>query len=97
LLEQIVYSPDSGQLITGSFMDYSMPRAGHIPEVSAEYTLLPTGTNLLGTKGGSEAGNVGAPPAIINAIIDALSVWGIEDIALPATPERVWNAIQASK
>jgi carbon-monoxide dehydrogenase large subunit len=78
-------------------MDYSMPRAGHIPEVSAEYTLLPTGTNLLGTKGGSEAGNVGAPPAIINAIIDALSVWGIEDIALPATPERVWNAIQASK
>ena len=93
LLEQIVYSPDSGQLITGSFMDYGMPRAEHIPEVSAEYALVPTGTNLLGTKGGSEAGNVGAPPAIINAIVDALSALGVDDIALPATPERVWNAI----
>ena len=93
LLEQIIYSPDSGQLITGSFMDYGMPRAEHIPEVSAEYALVPTGTNLLGTKGGSEAGNVGAPPAIINAIVDALSALGVDDIALPATPERVWNAI----
>jgi aerobic carbon-monoxide dehydrogenase large subunit len=93
LLEQIVYSPDSGQLITGSFMDYGMPRAEHIPEVSAEYALVPTGTNLLGTKGGSEAGNVGAPAAIINAIIDALSGWGIDDVALPATSERVWSAI----
>jgi aerobic carbon-monoxide dehydrogenase large subunit len=93
LLEQIVYSSDSGQLITGSFMDYGMPRAEDIPEVSAEYALVPTGTNLLGTKGGSEAGNVGAPPAIINAIIDALSAWDIDDLALPATPERVWKAI----
>jgi aerobic carbon-monoxide dehydrogenase large subunit len=93
LLEQIVYSPDSGQLITGSFMDYGMPRAEHIPQVSAEYALVPTWTNLLGTKGGSEAGNVGAPPAIINAIIDALSAWGIDDVALPATSERVWNVI----
>jgi aerobic carbon-monoxide dehydrogenase large subunit len=97
LLERIVYSPDSAQLITGSFMDYGMPRAEHIPEMSAEYTLVPTGTNLLGTKGGSEAGNVAAPPAIINAIIDALSVWGIDDVALPATPERVWSAIQGAQ
>ena len=70
-----------------------MPRAEHIPEVNAEYALVPTGTNLLGTKGGSEAGNVGAPPAMINAIIDALFALGVDDIALPATPERVWNAI----
>lgn len=97
LLEQVVYSPDSGQLITGSFMDYGMPRAEHVPEVSAAYTLTPTSTNLLGTKGGSEAGNVGAPPAIINAIIDALSGWGIDDIGLPATSERVWNAIRGGK
>jgi aerobic carbon-monoxide dehydrogenase large subunit len=93
LLEQIVYSPDSGQLITGSFMDYRMPRAEHVPAISAEYALVPTGTNLLGTKGGSEAGNVGAPAAIINAIIDALSEWEIDHIALPPTPERVWNVI----
>lgn len=93
LLEQIVYNRDSGQLITGSFMDYGMPRAEHIPQVSAEYALVPTETNLLGTKGGSEAGNVGAPPAIINAIIDALSAWGIDDVALPATSERVWSVI----
>jgi aerobic carbon-monoxide dehydrogenase large subunit len=95
LLEQIVYSPDSGQLITGSFMDYGMPRAEHIPEVSAEYALVPTATNLLGTKGGSEAGNVGAPPAIINAIVDALSAWGVDDVALPATSERVWSVIHS--
>jgi carbon-monoxide dehydrogenase large subunit len=93
LLEQIVYSRDSGQLITGSFMDYGMPRAEHIPVISAEYALVPTKTNLLGTKGGSEAGNVGAPAAIINAIIDALSEWEVDDVALPATPERVWNVI----
>ena len=93
LLEQIVYSPNSGQLITGSFMDYGMPRAEHIPEVNAEYCAGAGRTNLLGTKGGSEAGNVGAPPAIINAIVDALSALGVDDIALPATPERVWNAI----
>ena len=84
---------DSGQLVTGSFMDYGMPRAEHIPQVIAEHALVPTRTNLLGSKGGSEAGNVGAPPAIINAIIDALSEWDVDDITLPATPERIWSLI----
>jgi carbon-monoxide dehydrogenase large subunit len=93
LFEQIVYSRDMAQLVTGSFMDYGMPRADHIPDVIAEYALVPTKTNLLGTKGGSEAGNVGAPAAIINAIVDALSSFGVDDIALPATSERLWNAI----
>ncbi|MGH7248047.1 MAG: xanthine dehydrogenase family protein molybdopterin-binding subunit, partial [Pseudomonadota bacterium] len=93
LLEQVVYSGDSGQLLTGSFMDYCMPRAQHMPELSVEYVLVPTKSNLLGAKGGSEAGNVGAPAAVINAILGALSRWGIDDIALPATPERVWSAI----
>ena len=93
LLEELVYSPDSGQLVTGSFMDYGMPRAHHIPDVVSEYALIPAHTNLLGVKGGSEAGNVGAPPAILNAIIDALSDWGIDDIALPATPQRIWRLI----
>jgi len=93
LLEQIVYSADSGQLITGSFMDYGMPRAEDIPAIAAEHFLMPTKTNLLGVKGGSEAGNVGAPPAVVTAIIDALAEYGIDDIAVPATPERIWQAI----
>jgi carbon-monoxide dehydrogenase large subunit len=97
LLEEIVYSHDMAQLVTGSFMDYGMPRADHIPEVTAAYALVPTKTNLLGTKGGSEAGNVGAPAAIVNAIVDALSSLGVYDIALPATPERIWNAIRSKR
>lgn len=97
LLEQIVYSPDMAQLLTGSFMDYGMPRADHIPELIAEYALVPTKTNLLGTKGGSEAGNVGVPAAVINAIVDALSSFGIDDVALPATSERLWNAIRGKQ
>jgi aerobic carbon-monoxide dehydrogenase large subunit len=91
LLEEMVYSADTGQLITGSFMDYRMPRACHIPEIDAELSLIPAKTNLLGTKGGSEAGNVGGPPAIINAIVDALFDLGIDDVVLPATSERIWR------
>lgn len=94
LLEEIIYSRDSAQLVTGSFMDYGMPRADHIPEVSADYALVPTRTNLLGTKGGSEAGNVGVPAAVINAIVDALSDLGIDDVALPATSERIWRVLR---
>ena len=73
--------------MTGSFMDYGMPRADDIPNVTSDYSLVPTKTNLLGVKGGSEAGNVGAPPAIVNAIVDALSDFGIDDVPLPATAE----------
>jgi aerobic carbon-monoxide dehydrogenase large subunit len=93
LFEQVVYSPDTGQLVTGSFMDYAMPRAQDIPAVRSDYILVPTKSNLLGAKGGSEAGNVGAPPAVINAIVDALSDWNISDIALPATSETIWKLV----
>jgi carbon-monoxide dehydrogenase large subunit len=96
LLEEIIYSPDSGQLITGSFMDYGMPRAEDLPVIVTEHSLAPTKTNLLGVKGGSEAGNVGAPPAIANALIDALARYGVDDIALPATSERIWQAIRTN-
>ena len=65
----------------------------HMPPITSEVDLVPTKTNLLGVKGGSEAGNVGAPSAIVNAIIDALSPWGVTDIPMPATPQRVWRAI----
>src|SRR2546421_4526464 len=72
LLEELVYERESGQLLTGSFMDYAMPRAEDLPDIRAAAHLVPTKTNLLGVKGGSEAGNVGVPPAVAHAIIDAL-------------------------
>jgi carbon-monoxide dehydrogenase large subunit len=96
LLESVVYERGTGQLLTGSFMDYAMPRADVMPDIVSEVVPVPTRTNLLGTKGGSEAGNVGAPAAIINAVIDALSPWGILEIPLPARPEHVWRAIRAA-
>ena len=88
LLEELVYERDSGQLVTGSFMDYAMPRADDFPDIRAELHLVPTKTNLLGVKGGAEAGNVGVPPAVVHAIIDAIRA---TDVPLPATPERVWR------
>ena len=73
-----------------------MPRADIMPDIAAELALVPTKTNLLGVKGGSEAGNVATPAAIVNAVLDALLPWGIEDLPLPATPERVWRSIQSA-
>jgi carbon-monoxide dehydrogenase large subunit len=96
LFEQVVYDRQSGQLLSGSFMDYAMPRAGDMPFIVADVHPVPAKTNLLGVKGGSEAGNGGAPPAIIHAIIDALSEWDVRDIPLPATPEHIWRAIHSS-
>ena len=93
LLEQIVYEPGSGQLLTGSFLDYTMPRADNMPGIVWGTHAVPTQTNPLGVKGGSETGNVGAPAAIINAILDALSSFKIADLPMPATPERIWRAI----
>ena len=94
LVERMVYDRGSGQLLTGSFMDYGMPRADIMPDIATEVAPVPTATNELGAKGGSEAGNVGAPAAIVNAIVDALSPWGITHIPMPATPERIWRAIR---
>jgi carbon-monoxide dehydrogenase large subunit len=74
-------------------MDYGMPRADIMPPMSWDDASIPTKTNPLGVKGGGEAGNVGAPPAIVNAVIDALAPWDVTDLPLPATPERVWRAI----
>jgi aerobic carbon-monoxide dehydrogenase large subunit len=94
LIEEMVYDRGSGQLISGSFMDYAMPRADMMPQIASEFAPILTKTNLLGVKGGSEAGNVGAPGAIVNAVINALAPWGIAEIALPLRPERVWRALQ---
>jgi carbon-monoxide dehydrogenase large subunit len=94
LLEHTVYDPDGGQLLTGSFMDYCMPRADDLPSFEVGFESVPTKSNPLGIKGCGEAGCIGALPATINAVIDGLAPLGIRDIEMPATPERVWRAIR---
>jgi carbon-monoxide dehydrogenase large subunit len=93
LMEDIHFDA-SGQLVTASFMDYAMPHAHNLCEMEVESNPVPTKTNPLGTKGAGEAGNVGALPAVANALVDALSEFGIKHIEMPATPERVWRAMQ---
>jgi aerobic carbon-monoxide dehydrogenase large subunit len=97
LTEQILYDRESGQLLTGSFLDYGMPRADMMPDIRHDLSLVPSKNNLLGVKGGSEAGNCGVPPAVAHALLDALSAWHLTDIQLPATPERVWQAIRGAQ
>jgi len=91
LMERIVYDKESGQLLTGSFMDYAMPRAGDLCGFEVGHNAVPTKLNPLGAKGAGEAGTVGALAAAMNAIVDAL---GTEDIEMPTTPERVWQALR---
>jgi carbon-monoxide dehydrogenase large subunit len=94
LLEHAVYDRDSGQLLSGSFMDYAMPRAGDIPSFAFATHNVPTTANPLGVKGAGEAGAVGAPPAVINAVVDALHHRvGLRHIDMPATPRRVWEKL----
>jgi carbon-monoxide dehydrogenase large subunit len=93
LFEQSVYD-ETGQLLTGSFMDYAMPRADDIPDLRASFDQsVPTRQNLLGAKGAGEAGCHGATPAIVNAVIDAI---GVAEIDMPLTPEKVWRALQGA-
>ena len=96
LMEDIHYD-SSGQLVTGSFMDYCMPRADDLCSIEVKSNPVPTKTNPLGVKGAGEAGNVGALPAVANALVDALSVYGVRHIEMPATPERIWRAIRDGK
>jgi carbon-monoxide dehydrogenase large subunit len=93
LFERTVYD-ENGQLLTGEFMDYAMPRASDIPEYIMGSTVTPSPVNPLGVKGVGEAGTIGATPAIANAVIDALEPLGVRHLDLPLTPERVWRAIQ---
>jgi carbon-monoxide dehydrogenase large subunit len=92
LMEDIRFD-DEGQILTGSFMDYAMPRATDISAVEVKSNPVPTATNPLGVKGAGEAGCVGAMPAVANALVDALSHLGIRHVEMPATPERLWRAI----
>ena len=94
LLEHAVYDPGSGQLLAGSFLDYALPRADDLPSFVLGFNGTRCTTNPLGVKGCGEAGAVGAFPAVTNAVLDALAPFGIEDLAGPATPERVWHAMR---
>jgi carbon-monoxide dehydrogenase large subunit len=95
LYEQCVYD-EYGQLMSGSLMDYCLPKADNVPDFAVTTNVTPCTHNVLGVKGCGEAGAIGAPPAVINAVVNALSGLGVDDIAIPATPERVWQAIQAA-
>jgi carbon-monoxide dehydrogenase large subunit len=96
LTERVVYDED-GQLLTGSFMDYGLPRASDLPTLGFESHPVPARTNPLGAKGCGEAGCAGSLPAVMNAVVDALSEFGINHIDMPATPHRIWQAIQAAR
>jgi aerobic carbon-monoxide dehydrogenase large subunit len=95
-LERTVYDPESGQLLSGSFTDYALPRADDMPDIEVAFIEVPCATNPLGVKGAGEAGAVGSPPAVINAILDALAEDGVRALDMPATPERVWQALRAA-
>jgi len=97
LQESVVWDRESGQIVAGSFMDYAMPRADNLPSFKLETNEVKTPTNPFGIKGGGEAGCVGATPVVMNAIVNALNTVGVRTLDMPASPERVWRAIQAAK
>jgi len=93
LSEDVVYDRDSGQLLTGSLLDYGIPRADMMPPITIDFSLVPSATNPLGIKGVGEGGTVASTPTVMNAILDALAPLGVTDVPMPATPERIWRAI----
>jgi len=96
LTESVRYD-ETGQILSGSFMDYALPRAGDVPDMGFASLPAPATTNELGVKGCGEAGCAGSLPAVMNALVDALSGFGITHIDMPATPQAVWAAIAAAR
>lgn len=96
MLEEVVYS-DDGQMLASSLLEYALPKATNTPMINSSFLSTPTSTNPIGAKGIGEAGSIGAPPALVNAACDALSVFGIDHIDMPLTPPRIWHAIQEAK
>jgi carbon-monoxide dehydrogenase large subunit len=92
LLERTVYDEETGQLLTGSFMDYALPRAADLPDLVIHLHGVPTGSNPLGVKGAGQAGAIAAPQAVVAAVLDALAPFGVTHLDMPLTPERVWRA-----
>jgi carbon-monoxide dehydrogenase large subunit len=93
LYENCAYDPETGQLLSGSYMDYAMPRADRMPSIDFSYNEVPCKNNPLGVKGAGEAGTIGAPPAVIHAVLDALKPYGVAHIDMPATPQKIWSLI----
>jgi len=96
-MEQFVYDPDNGQMLSGSFMDYAMPHADAFPRIEIDRNPIPTKTNPLGVKGAGECGTVGALPAAMNAINNALAPLSVRNIMMPATPAKIWEAVQKAR
>jgi aerobic carbon-monoxide dehydrogenase large subunit len=96
LMEGCVFDPDTGQMLTGSFLDYTMPRADDLPSIRIDHHLTACTHTALGVKGVGETGTIASPAAVINAVVDALGSYGITHIDMPATPARVWQAIHAT-
>ena len=97
LFETAVYDKASGQLLSGSYMDYTMPRAHMMPWIESAHTVTPTPVNPLGVKGVGEAGTIGASPAVVNSVVDALSPLGVKHLDMPLTPEKLWKLISAGR
>jgi carbon-monoxide dehydrogenase large subunit len=93
LYEEAVYDAD-GNLLTGTFVDYTPPSAADLPDLVTDRTESPAPGHPLGAKGVGEAGTIAATPAVVNAVVDALRPYGVNDVPMPCTPERVWQAIQ---
>jgi len=96
LYEEVVYD-ENGQLLSGSLMDYAVPKAAMMPFMELDNTVTPTPVNPLGVKGVGEAGTIGSTPAVVNAVLDALAPLGVKNIDMPLRPEKVWRAIQEAK
>jgi carbon-monoxide dehydrogenase large subunit len=98
LLEQVLFDGDTGQNLSGSLMDYALPRAADIPAFEGALTPdFPSGANRLGVKGSGQAGAIASPATIMNAVMNALAPLGVTELDMPATPSRVWQAIQAAR
>jgi len=97
LLEDVVYDRDSGQLVTGSLLDYGIPRADDLPAIATDFSPVASLSNPLGVKGVGEGGTVAATPTVMNAILDAVAPLGVIDVPMPATYERVWRALRAAR
>jgi carbon-monoxide dehydrogenase large subunit len=95
--EQVVYDPQTGQLLTGSFMDYCMPRAGLVPDIRMQDHPVPSVNNALGVKGVGESGCTASIPSLANAVVDALRPLGVAHLDMPMTPAKLWHAIHAAK
>jgi carbon-monoxide dehydrogenase large subunit len=95
IMESCAYDTETGQMIGATFMDYALPRADNTPRYRTKLLEVPSPSNPLGIKPGSEGGTAVAPATVANAIVDALKEFGVKHIELPATPERVWRAINA--